>query len=66
MTQKVKMAEQIEFYLCDHCAAVHIGFYRQGKLFAEAIPDDPGLMLKEMTDAITKSKQRQSGAGSKH
>lgn len=63
---KVKMAQHMEIYLCEHCAAVHIGFFRDGKLFAEAIPNYPELMLVELQQAIAESQRRQGSNGVKH
>lgn len=60
---KVKMAETLQFYLCDHCAAVHIGLFRNGKLFAEAIPIDADAVLQDLQATIAESRQRQ-GKGS--
>lgn len=57
---KVKMAEHIEIYLCEHCAAVHIGMFRNGKLFAEAIPIDAESVLENLKTTIAESERRQS------
>lgn len=59
---KPKMAQRISFYLCDHCAAVHIAFWRNGKVFAEAIPDDIGAVAEDLDETIVESVERQMGA----
>ena len=59
---KPKMAQQISFYLCDHCAAVHIAFWRNGKVYAEAIPDDIGAVAEDLDKAIVESVERRLGA----
>lgn len=64
--KRVKKAEQLQIFLCEHCASVHIGLWRGGQMFAEAIPDDPGEVLNELRLAIDESQQRQASAGSKH
>lgn len=56
---KKKMAQAISVYLCEHCASIHIGMYRGGELFAEAIPDNPGELLNEMRLALAESQLRQ-------
>ncbi|TDR34707.1 hypothetical protein [Aquamicrobium defluvii] len=58
---KPKMAQQISFYLCDHCAAVHIAFHRNGKIFAEAIPDDIAAVAEDLDRAIVESVERRLG-----
>lgn len=63
---KVKMAQNIEIYLCEHCASVHIGLFREGKLFAEAIPIDATEVLNDLKEAIAESSLRQSGTSIKH
>ena len=55
---KPKMAQQISFYLCDHCAAVHIALYRNGKIIAEVIPDDISAVAEELDRAIVESVER--------
>lgn len=60
------MAQQLKIYLCEHCAAVHIGFFRNGEMFAEAIPNDADEVLHEMMIAVAESRQRQTPAGSRH
>ena len=55
---KPKLAQKISFYLCDHCAAVHIAFYRNGKIFAEAIPEDISAVAEELDRAIVESVER--------
>ncbi len=62
---KIKMAEHIEIYLCDHCASVHIGLYRNGQLFAEAIPNHAEIVLEELTAAVAESQKRQRAAAGK-
>jgi hypothetical protein len=62
----VKRAHHIEIYLCEHCASVHIGLFRDGELFAEAIPNEPALVLDDLTKAVAKSAQRQGTGGLKH
>jgi hypothetical protein len=59
---KVKMAQTIQVYLCDECASVHIGMFRGGKLFAEAIPFDPKAFAADLQTAIAKSEALLSGA----
>lgn len=56
----IKRAEEIRIFLCEHCASVHIGLFRGGKLFAEAIPNDPEEVLGEMRLAVVESKVRQA------
>jgi len=56
----VKRAEEISIFLCEHCASVHIGLFRNGKLFAEAIPNEPEEILDEMRLAIVASKVRKA------
>lgn len=56
---KVKMAQSISIFLCEHCASVHIGFYRNGHLFAEAIPSDIDTLAQELAAQIAESKARQ-------
>ncbi|MGX9145875.1 hypothetical protein [Mesorhizobium sp. 128a] len=56
---KVKMAQSIAIYLCENCASVHIGFYRNGQLFAEAIPNDIETLASELAAQIAESKARQ-------
>lgn len=62
----VTMAQQIRVYLCEHCASVHIGLFRNGELFAEAIPNDAEEVLAEMVAAVVESKERGAPAGKKH
>lgn len=59
---KVKMAQTIQVYLCDECASVHIGMFRGGKLFAEAIPFDPKAFAADLQIAIAESDALQAGA----
>ncbi|MEO3386052.1 hypothetical protein [Mesorhizobium sp. CAU 1741] len=65
---KVKMAESINVFLCDHCAAVHIGMWRNGKMFAEAIPNDAEAVARDLLRTIAESKtlQAASPVGRKH
>ncbi|MGS1095828.1 hypothetical protein ACVCNR_14720 [Aquamicrobium terrae] len=58
---KPKMAQRISFYLCDHCAAVHIAFWRNGKIFAEAIPDDITAVAQDLDNTIVESIDRRLG-----
>lgn len=57
---KVRMAETIQVYLCEDCASVHIGMFRKGELFAEAIPFDANALARELLAAIAESEARQS------
>ncbi|MHB2265005.1 hypothetical protein [Aliihoeflea sp. PC F10.4] len=65
---KIKMAHGINVFMCDKCAAVHIGLWRNGKMFAEAIPFDPKVFAQDLNEAIAESEALQSGqpTGSKH
>jgi len=56
---KVKRAETMAFFLCDNCSAVHIGMWRNGQMFAEAIPYDPDAVLADLQTTIAESKARQ-------
>ncbi|RUV17885.1 MULTISPECIES: hypothetical protein [unclassified Mesorhizobium] len=56
---KVKRAETIAFFLCDECSAVHIGLWRNGQMFAEAIPLDPDAVVADLQATIAESKARQ-------
>ncbi|TGT72959.1 hypothetical protein EN802_13870 [bacterium M00.F.Ca.ET.159.01.1.1] len=56
---KAKMAQSIAIYLCENCASVYIGFYRNGQLFAEAIPNDIDTLAQELAAQIAESKARQ-------
>jgi hypothetical protein len=58
---KVIRAEKIEVFLCDQCAAVHIGLWRDGTMFAEAIPFDPKTFAGALAEAIAESEARQAG-----
>lgn len=60
--RKVKMAQRLSFYLCEHCASVHIAFWRNGEIFAEAIPDDIAAVAEDLDRAIVESVERQMGA----
>ncbi len=59
---EIKRADQIHIFLCDHCAAVHIGFIRNGRMFAEAIPIDVDQVAADLKKSIAESRERQSGA----
>ena len=64
---KPKMAQSINFFLCEHCASVHIGFWRNGRMFAEAIPDDIEGVAAALTETIAESRRLRSPApASKH
>ena len=54
------MAQQISFFLCDHCAAVHIGMYRNGRMFAEAIPEDIEAVAADLRATIAASRERRA------
>lgn len=56
---KVKMVQSMSFFLCENCSAVHIGLWRNGQMFAEAIPMDPDAVVAELQAAIAESKARQ-------
>ena len=62
---KPKLADGIEVFLCEHCSAVHIGMWRGGKMFAEAIPDQPEAFLAELQEKIALSQREQAGQGRK-
>lgn len=55
---KPKIAQSINFFLCEHCSAVHIGMWRNGRMFAEAIPDDPDSVAAALIEAIAESRLR--------
>lgn len=57
---KIKMAHSINVFLCDTCSAVHIGMWRNGKLFAEAIPFDPKTFASDFNEAIAESEAMQA------
>lgn len=65
---KIKMADRIQVFLCDEYSAVHIGMFRKGKLFAEAIPFDVKAFAHDLNEAIAESEAHQAGQpiGSKH
>lgn len=64
---KVKMAQEIRFYLCDECASVHIGLFRNGQLYAEAIPVNPDMVLEDLRLTIAESRLRNAPtSGSAH
>lgn len=58
---KPKMAQSIGVFLCEQCASVHIGFWRNGKMYAEAIPDNIEAVAAELNAAIEESRRRQRG-----
>ncbi len=58
---KPRMAQQITVFLCDHCASVHIGMGRNGKMFAEAIPNDAEAVARDLLASIAESKALQAG-----
>jgi hypothetical protein len=53
-------AQAIGFFLCPDCNSVHIGFWRNGVMFAEAIPGDIDAVNAEFQKAIADSKAAQS------
>lgn len=59
---KVKRAETMAFFLCEDCASVHIGLWRNGQMFAEAIPYDAEAVLSDLQATIAESKARQGVA----
>ena len=59
---KPKKAQSIQFFLCDTCAAVHIGLWRNGQMFAEAIPADIDAVATELQAAIDDSRRRRKAA----
>lgn len=61
-----KMAQKISIFLCEHCAAVHIGMWRDGKMFAEAIPADIATLSLELQAAIVESNQRRGKSTDTH
>lgn len=62
-----RMAETLTVFLCDHCAAVHIGFWRKGEMFAEAIPDDIEAVARRLEEAVEESRQRRrAGSAANH
>lgn len=65
---KIRMAEQITVFLCEHCDAVHIAMWRNGKIFAQAIPMDAAAVAGDLNAAIAESLARQAGlpTGRKH
>lgn len=66
---KPKMADSINIFMCKHCSAVHIGMWRNGKMFAEAIPMQPDALVTDLVEAVEYSRRLQAGgapAGHKH
>lgn len=59
---KSQMAQSISIFLCEHCASVHISFERNGRMYAEAIPDDIEALAAELNKTITESRARKLGA----
>lgn len=57
-----KRAQEISIFLCENCSAVHIGLFRNGKMFAEAIPDNAGAVLNELRLKVVESQMRRDGA----
>jgi len=55
----VKMVESISIFLCENCSSVHIGLWRHGRMFAEAIPVDIDTLVDELNAAVAESKARQ-------
>lgn len=62
---RVKKAQTIRVFLCDHCAAVHIGLYRNGQMFAEAIPHEIEELAADLASAIAESKARRAAASTR-
>lgn len=58
---KSKMAHMMAVFLCDHCSAVHVGMWRNGEMFAEAIPMDPDAFAADLLATIAESKARSAG-----
>lgn len=56
---KTKRAETLSFFLCENCSAVHIGMWRNGQMFAEAIPYDADAVLADLQATIAESRARQ-------
>jgi glutaredoxin len=54
------MAHTIQAFTCPHCAAVHIGMFRNGKMFAEAIPVEIEGFAKSLAEKIAESRERQA------
>lgn len=61
---KPKMAQSIGFFLCPDCASVHIGFWRDGKMFAEAIPNDITAVAEDLDRTILESIERRMSVSS--
>lgn len=53
---KIKRAQSISCFICPDCTAVHIGFFRDGKMFAEAIPNDIDAVAADFTDKIKEAR----------
>jgi len=65
MSAKPKMAQIISAYVCEHCSSVHIGLFRNGRLFAEAIPHDPQAFAADLAKAIAESREVDSAPASR-
>jgi len=61
-----KLAQSISFFLCEHCHSVHIGLWRNGKMYAEAIPTDIDGVAADLAATIEESRRRQRGAPLAH
>lgn len=55
----IKKAQVIQVFLCEQCAAVHIGFWRDGRMFAEAIPSDIAAFAADLKEKMDESTRRQ-------
>jgi hypothetical protein len=62
MKKQPTMAHSIDFFLCEDCAAVHIGMWRNGRMFAEAIPLDIEAVAAALAKAIADSRTRKQKA----
>lgn len=63
---RIKFADQIEVSLCDDCAAVNIELWRDGRVFAVAVPVDPSEFARDLAEAIALSTARQGGGRPGH
>lgn len=64
---KVTKAQQVGFFLCEKCSSVHIGMWRNGEMFAEAIPDDIIAVAMALNETIIASAARKSlGTNTEH
>lgn len=50
MSKKVTMAHRISVENCECCGGVHIQLWRNGQMFAVAIPSDAGIAEQLSTD----------------